>query len=98
MVWVRKETALEGTARKLNEKWDGPYRVEKVLRGGSAYILRSLKQNDLTLKRAVEKVKRCEGYEEYLLGEEVGETQPQTPPVVKPQRVRRPPRRLVEET
>ena len=95
-VGVRRETALPGTCRKLNPKWDGPYRVISVYREGGSYLLENVHTGQ-RLQRAAEKVKPCEGQEEWLLSPpEVPsvEEDPYEPP---PPRTRRPPRRLIEE-
>ena len=96
LVWVRRETTLPGTCRKLNPKWDGPYRVISVLREGGGYLLENVHTGQ-KLQRAAEKVKPCEGQEEWLL------SPPEVPCVEEadneppPPRTRRPPRRLIEE-
>ena len=96
LVWVRRETALPGTCRKLNPKWDGPYRVVSVFRDGGGYLLENVHSGQ-KLQRAAEKVKPCEGQEEWLV------SPPEVPSVEEeeneppPPRTRRPPRRLIEE-
>ncbi len=42
LVWVRRETAMPCTCRKLNPRWDGIYRVVEKLLGGSVYVMESL--------------------------------------------------------
>ncbi len=42
LVWVRRETAMPGTCRKLNPRSDGIYRVVEKLLGGSVYVMESL--------------------------------------------------------
>ncbi|XP_076065294.1 uncharacterized protein LOC143039303 [Oratosquilla oratoria] len=39
LVWIRKETTLPNTCRKLDSKWEGPYKVVGVLAGHSVYVL-----------------------------------------------------------
>lgn len=36
LIWVKKETVIPGTCRKLNSRWDGVYRVVEVLLGSEA--------------------------------------------------------------
>ena len=58
LTWVRVEIPEPGTSRKLNPKWKGPYKVIEVIRGGAAYELVNPFDEEDTLRRAAEKVKR----------------------------------------
>ena len=96
LVWVRREVLLPGTSKKLNLKWDGPYKVVKVIRKGSAYVLENLFTGQ-KVQRTAEKFKPYFGYEEWL-------TEPQNIPSTPEEaeepfslRLRRPPRRLIQE-
>ena len=99
LVWVKTETSQPGTSSKLGAKWKGPYRVVEVIRDGSAYILKNVFTGK-EIQRAAEKVKLYCGTEEWLLDnqeihrqeEEEEEEHEPLPP-----RVRRPPRRYIEE-
>ena len=66
LVWVRNETVIPNTSRKLNPKWIGPYRVTEVVRGGAKYRLVNL-FDDTVLERAADKVKPYVGQEEWLI-------------------------------
>jgi len=66
LVWVRCETVQQGTCRKLNPKWYGPFKVVEVIREGSAYVL----ENVLTgqkAQRTAEKIKPYWGCDDWLL-------------------------------
>ena len=67
LVWVLNEYQIPGTARKLNKKWVGPYRVEHVIRDGAGYRVRNPfdPEQDL-LSRAAEKIKRFHPEAEFL--------------------------------
>ena len=96
LVWVKRETVIPGTSRKMNVRWGGPYRVVDVLRNGGAYVV----ENSFTgqrLQRAAEKVKPYHGDEEWLLAPppEVPCLEEEDEPL--PPRQRRAPRRLIEE-
>lgn len=98
LVWVKRETTIPGTSRKLNPKWTGPFRVEEVIRNGSAYIL----VHPVTgqrLQRAADKLKVHYGSEEWLLHprSEEPEEDPDEAVEPPPPRTRRPPRRLITE-
>ena len=67
LVLVKNEYQIPGTARKLNRKWTGPYRVEHVIRGGAAYQMSDPFEPDHNLlSRAAEKVKRFYPVAEFL--------------------------------
>lgn len=66
LVWVRKETMLSMTCRKLNPKWEEAYKVLEVLLGGSAYVLKNL-FTGRTVQRAAVHVKPYHGSEEWLI-------------------------------
>ena len=101
MVWVRSETMVPNTSRKLNPKWCGPYRVIKVLRNGAKYELCNLFTQAI-IERAAEKVKPFVGQEQWLI--EMEEMQEIPPDVVddwvletRGARNVVPPSRLIEE-
>lgn len=99
LVWVKRENTIPGTSRKLNEKWTGPWKVTKVVRGGAKYEVKDL-FSDLTIERTCDKVKPFRGREEWLI-------EPQEQIHVEPaiemdynargMRERHPPSRLIEE-
>ena len=60
LVWVKLEVGVPGTCTKLNARWEGPYRVTEVIRGGSAYKLTNLFTHT-ELQRAAEKNKAIYG-------------------------------------
>ena len=98
LVWVKRETVVPGTSRKLNPKWTGPFRVEEVIRNGSAYIL----VHPITgqrLQRAADKLKVHYGSDEWILQprSEEPEQDPDEDVEPLPPRIRRPPRRLITE-
>ena len=96
LVWVKRETTDPGVCKKLCVRWDGPYRVVQVLREGGAYIV----QNPFTgqkLQRAAEKIKPYYGDEQWLLEPQNTTFSPGIETEVLPPRVRRPPRRYLEE-
>ncbi len=97
-MWVRRETILPGTSRKLNPKWPSPYRVVEVLRQGSAYVLEHVFTGQ-RLQRAADKIKMHHGSEEWLLEPRSEESQQVPEEAVEPlpPRTRRPPRRLITE-
>lgn len=66
LVWVRRETAVPGTCRKLNPRWDGVYRVSEVLLEGSAYIFENVFTGK-QIQRAAPQVKSYCSEEEWLL-------------------------------
>ena len=94
LAWIYKESTIPGTATKLNQKWEGPYRITKVIGGGRAYELAD-PLSDLVLSRAAGKLKRyiprleiLEKIEErYLTEQEEKDISPDLPAV----RTRRPP-------
>ena len=96
LVWVRKETAIPGTCRKLNVKWDGPYRVVEVKMDGSAYVLENV-FTGTQIQRAAGQVKPYYGTEEWILEPLETAFEPDSPVEQLPPRVRLPPRRLIEE-
>ena len=98
LVWVKRETVTPGTSRKLNTKWLGPFRVEEVIRCGSAYIL----VHPITgqrLQRAANKLKVHYGSDEWIMQPRSQEAEQDPDEAVEPlpPRTRRPPRRLIEE-
>lgn len=96
LVWVRAETVVPDTSRKLNVKWWGPCRVKEIVREGGAYRLENV-FTGVELNRAAGKLKPYHGEEQWLLEpREVNvEEFPDEPPVSP--RVRRPVKRYVEE-
>ena len=67
LVWVLNEYPIPGTARKLNRKWLGPYRVEHLVRGGAAYKMSNpFEPEDSLVSRAAEKIKRFYPEMEFL--------------------------------
>ena len=71
LVWLLNEYQIPGTARKLNKKWLGPYRVEVIVRDGAAYKLRNPfdPENGL-LSRAADKIKIFHPEAEFLEAQE----------------------------
>ena len=96
LVWVRRETISPGVCRKLQPKWDGPYRVIEVIRHGGAYLLENLVTGQ-KVQRTAEKVKPYHGPEEWLLQTESMDCEVEEVNEPLPPRLRRPPRRLIEE-
>lgn len=96
LVWVRKETTAPGTCRKLNPKWDGPYRVVEKLLEGSVYVVENVFTGK-RIQRAADKVKPYHGSEEWLLEPQDSVFEPDPVDEQLPPRQRRPPRRLIEE-
>ncbi len=97
-VWVRNESVIPGTSRKLNVKWLGPFKVIEVVRDGSAYILENMFTAQ-KCQRAADKVKPYCGEEEFVLDprEVIVPENEDTEPEPLPPRVQRPPRRCIEE-
>ena len=101
LVWVKEETVIPNTSRKLNQKWRGPYRVLEVMRDGAKYKLESL-FDQTVIERAAEKVKPYYRSEQWLIEEEE-HTDSVVPDVVevptqtRPSRNVVPPRRLIEQ-
>ena len=96
LVWVKREVHDPGVCRKLQPKWNGPYRVVEVLRDGGAYLLENLFTAQ-TLQRTAEKVKPYQGQEEWLVVPDTSVSDVPEEDEVPPPRLRRPPRRLIEE-
>ena len=99
LVWVRSEVSTPGTCRKLNTRWLGPYRVVEVVRGGSAYVVENLFTGQL-VQRAAEKIKPYVGQAQWLCELDERVVVPEEDECVSerlPARVRRPPRRRIEE-
>ena len=97
LVWVRSETTVPGTCKKLNPKWNGVYRVEEVLLDGSAYIVKNVFTGQM-LQRAAAQVKPYDGKEEWLIEPPSVPCDPnpeEEEPL--PSRTRRPPKRYIEE-
>ncbi|MPC35444.1 hypothetical protein E2C01_028867 [Portunus trituberculatus] len=96
LVWVRKETTMPGTCRKLNVKWDGPYRVCDIIPEQSVYVVENVFTGKRT-RRAAGQVKPYHGSEGWLLKPLQTVFEPDPVDEQLPPRVRRPPRRLIEE-
>ncbi|XP_076038870.1 uncharacterized protein LOC143024042 [Oratosquilla oratoria] len=96
LVWIRKETTMPGTCRKLNPKWEGPYTVVEVVAGHSVYGLRNPFTGKET-RRAAAQVKPYFGSEEWLVEPVEKEFHPDPEVEILPPRMRRAPRRLIEE-
>ena len=96
LVWVKRETGIPGTSRKLNVRWGGPYRVVEVIRGGGAYLVEDVFTGQ-KIQRAAEKIKVYHGDEGWILNpqERVFSEDHEEEPV--PPRQRRAPRRLIAE-
>ncbi len=89
LVWVKSESSLPGTCKKLNLKLLGPYRVIEVTRGGSAYVLENVFDGRI-LQRAAEKVKPHRGSEEWITAPREVIMPEENEPESLPPRVRRP--------
>ena len=96
LVWVKREVTQPGTSKKLNPKWEGPFKVVEVIREGSAYLLENLFTGQ-SVQRTAEKVKPYCGSEEWLTEPRNLESAPEEGEEPIPPRLRRPPRRLIEE-
>lgn len=96
LVWVKLEVGIPGTCSKLNARWEGPYRVSEVIRGGSAYRLINLFTHT-ELQRAAEKVKPYVGEEQWLEEPQVVFVPEEQVEETLPPRQRRPPRYLIDE-
>ncbi len=97
-MWVRNESTVPGTSRKLNVKWLGPYRVIEVIRDGDVYLLENVFTHQ-AVQRAADKIKPYYGGEEWILEPQevmVPEAEDSEPEPLHP-RNRRPPRRYIEE-
>ena len=67
LVLVLNQYQIPGTARKLNKKWVGPYKVENVIREGAAYqVSNPFEPEQSLLSRAAEKIKRFYPESEFL--------------------------------
>ena len=98
LVWIKSEQQMLGTARKLNRRWKGPYKVIEVLQDGVAYVV----ENPFTkvqLRRAAEKVRPYMARYELISGmeEELDQSDDEEDQEILPPRQRRPPWRLIEE-
>ena len=99
LVWVFNECPIPGTARKLNRKWLGPYRIEQVIRKGAAYKMSNpFDPEQALVARSADKIKKYIPQMEFLEPEEVLDVQevtspdptPEIPSSRYPQRDRRP--------
>ena len=94
---VRVEQTMPGTCSKLNDKWRGPYKIIKVLQDGLAYILKK-PYSDRIIQRAAEKVRPFNGSEEWVVRmDEVVEPSTEEEDEQLPPRVRKAPKRFIEE-
>ena len=100
LVFIKNETQIPGTSKKLNVKWLGPYKVLEKIRDGSAYIVKNV-FTDAVVERAANKLKPFHGEEEWLISmQEHSENVPDV--VTEGVRTRGarnivPPSRLIEE-
>ena len=65
LAWVRNETQIPGTSRKLNIKWLGPFKVTECVRNGSAYVLKNV-FDETIIECAANKIKPFVGDEEWI--------------------------------
>ena len=96
LVWVKAETLLPGASSKLQTRWLGPYRVTECIRNGSAYRLKNV-FSEAEIQRAADKVKPYVGEEHWLTQSQEVVVPEYVEPDPIPPRVRRPPRRLIQE-
>ena len=96
LVWVKRETTDPGVCKKLSVRWNGPYQVVEVLRNGGAYIVKDPFTSQ-QLQRVAEKIKPFHGDEQWLIESQDITFQAEVETKVLPPRVRRPPRRYIEE-
>ncbi len=92
LVWVKRETTLPGTCRKLNPRRDGPFKVVEVIKEGGAYLLQNLFTGQ-AVQRTAEKVKPYHGSDEWLTERKSQVSAPEMESEPIPPRLRRPPRR-----
>lgn len=72
LVLVLNEYQIPGTARKLNKKWIGPFKIERVIREGAAYTMSNpFNPEQNLLSRAAEKLKRFHPEVEFLEAQEI---------------------------
>ena len=64
-VWAFVEEPLPNTAAKLNQKWQGPYKIVHVVDNGRAYQLENIFDGTL-ITRAAEKLKRYVERDQFL--------------------------------
>lgn len=96
LVWIKKETTVPGTCRKLNIKWDGIYRVVEVVMDGSVYVVENVFTGQ-RVQRAADHVKPYYGSEEWLVEPLENVCAPDPVDEQLPPRERRPPKRLIAE-
>ena len=100
LVWVKNETQIPGTSRKLNIKWCGPFKVTECVRNGSAYVLKNV-FDETIIERTANKIKPFVGDEEWITT--MQEHSENVPDIVDMSVQRRgarnivPPARLIEE-
>ncbi len=98
LMWIRNESTVPGTSRKLNVKWLGFFRVIEVIRDGGAYLLENVFTHQ-KCQRAADKVNPYYSEEEWILEPQeviVPEAEDSEPEPLPP-RTRRPPHRYIEE-
>ncbi len=96
LVWVKRETTESGVCKKLCVRWDGPYKVVEVLRGGGGYVVKDPFSGKM-VQRAAEKIKQFHSEEEYVVAAQDTVFQPDIETEVIPPRGRNRPRRYIEE-
>ena len=96
LVWIKRETAEAGVCKKLSVRWDGPYKVVEVMRNGGAYVVKDPFTGQ-QLQRAAEKIKPFYGDDLWVLEPQNTTFRADLETEVLPPRVRRPPRRYIEE-
>ncbi len=96
LVWVKREVNEPGVCKKLCAKWNGPYKVVEVLRDGGGYKVEDPFTGQM-LQRAAEKVKTFGGSDEYVVEPQDTVFQADLETEVLPPRIRRRPRRYIEE-
>ena len=96
LVWIKRETTESGVCKKLCVKWNGPYQVVEVLRNGGGYVVKDPFTGQM-LQRAAEKVKPFCGEEEYVVESQDTVFHADLETEVLPPRVRKRPRRYIEE-
>ncbi len=96
LVWVKGEVLVPGTCKKLNPMWHGVDRMEEVTLDGSVFVVKNIFTGQV-LQRAAAQVKPYFGKEEWLVEPPSGPCEPNPEDEPLPPRVRRPPKRYIEE-
>ena len=99
LVWVKVEKTMAHTSCKLNPKWMGPYKVCEILQEGLAYVMKD-PFSERRVQRAAHKVKPYISDEMWVCEPQVlgGDSEVEDVDEPLPPRLRRAPRRLIEET